>query len=659
MAQPTRPVAELLDFTGGLNSAEPPDQLMPGQLAEIRNLEYRRSRGLKRRRGMVARLTGTIGLGGGFAILSLFRHTPGQSETTMELWAAHNDPGVLNALGRVAAGSVWASVALADPIASTTAAWFCRGVSFNGKLFLPYDSAVDRLHVWDGTVVRRVGIAGATAAPTVANQGAGAYAAVPRQYKVSYAVGDGGGKLVFSPLSPASVLFTPSGAGLAARVTRPALPGDGETVWFLWGSPDGVNYYAINSAAVATTFIDDTVTPATYPTQDPTFAGFPTSADYFTPPISAKFLVVDGAQLLLAGSWEAVALSSTVHYTPALNTTGFNTADDERVPTLNRIEIDPQLGGGITGMGGPIGGTPVVFKLERTYLLNPTSDPTRPYTRQLLSDAVGCVSYQGIVLAEDEQGSPSLYWPSRRGYYRYGSGGLEYCGADIEDLWATVNLSAQAGITAAYHRDAGQVYVYLPVSGQNTPQVLVVFDVARARRSTEGVRGGWTRADSNLARCSAIAMFSDTPGAPMGLRLKPYVGRNNLAGASGLGVYQADADGINRDDNNVTPYTASLVTRAIDKGIGSQFGIQNVYVQGIGETALTLDVSLRRNFDPADTIPSVPIALGTQRGAVTATGLELSECEFIQVRIADQASIDQHWSLDRIGLRVREEAPKE
>jgi len=145
VAQPTRPVAELLDFTGGLNSAEPPDQLMPGQLAEIRNLEYRRSRGLKRRRGMVARLTGTIGIGGGFSILSLFRHTPGQSESTMELWAAHSDPGVLNALGRVAAGSVWASVALADPIASTTAAWFCRGVSFNGKLFLPYDSAVDRL----------------------------------------------------------------------------------------------------------------------------------------------------------------------------------------------------------------------------------------------------------------------------------------------------------------------------------------------------------------------------------------------------------------------------------------------------------------------------------------------------------------------------------
>jgi len=659
VSQPTRPVAELLDFTGGLNSAEPPDQLMPGQLAEIRNLEYRRTKGLKRRRGMAARLTGTIGLAGASSILSLFRHTPGQSESTMELWAAHSDSGNLNVLGRVAAGSVWASVALADPIASVTAAWFCRGVSFNGKLFLPYDSAVDRLHVWDGTSVRRVGISGPAAAPTVANTGAGTYAAIPRFYKVQFLGLDGTGRVTYSPLSAASLVFTPSGAGLAARVTRPALPGDSEIVWTLFGSPDGVNYYAINSAAVATTFVDDTILPANYPTTDPAQAGLPTGADYYTAPPSCKFLLVDGAQLLLGGSWENVAASSTVFYTPALNTTGFNAADDERVPTTNRVELDPQLGGGITGMGGPIGGTPVVFKLERTYLLNPTNDPTRPYTRQLLSDAVGCVSYQGIVLAEDEQGSPSLYWPSRRGYYRYGSGGLEYCGADIEDLWATVNLSAQAGITAAYHRDAGQVYVYLPVSGQNTPQVLVVFDVARARRSTEGVRGGWTRADSNLARCSAIAMFSDTPGNPMGLRLKPYVGRNNLASPPGLGVYQADADGINRDDNNVTPYTASLVTRAIDKGIGSQFGIQNVYVQGIGETALTLDVSLRRNFDPTDTIPSVPIALGTQRGAVTATGLELSECEFIQVRIADQASIDQHWSLDRIGLRVREEAPKE
>jgi hypothetical protein len=656
MGQPTRPVAELLDFSGGLNSAEPPDQLAPGQLAEIRNLEYRRTKGLKRRRGMLSRFTGAI-YGGGFSIVSLFRHTPGQSENAMELWAASNDPGFFNALARVAAGTVWASVALADPMASAVAAWHCRGVSFNGKLFLPYDSAVDRLHVWDGTSVRRAGLS-QPAAPTVANTGAGTYPAITRSYKVAYLSVDVNGLRVLSPLS-AAASFTPSGAGLAARVTRPALLGEHETNWYLFGSPDTINYYLLNNAANATTFFDDTALPSTYAATVGTNAGFPTGADYFTAPISPKFLLVDGAQLLMAGSWENVGLSSSVFYTPALGTSGYFLTDDERVPTTNRIDLDPQLGGGLTGIGGPIGGTPVAFKLERTYLLNATADPTRPYTRQLLSDNVGCVSYQGIVMAEDEQGSPSLYWPSRRGYYRYGQGGLEYCGADIEDLWATVNLSSPTGISAAYHRDAGQIWIYLTIVPGLLPSVLLVFDVARARRSTEGVRGGWTRVDGNLALSTAVCMFSDTPGNPMGLRLKPYVARDNLAGAVGLGVYQADADGINRDDNNTVAYTASLVTRAIDKGIGQQFGIQNVYVQGVAESAVTLDVSIRRNFDPIATIPPVTVALATQRGAVTATGLELSECEYVQIRIADQTSIDQHWSLDRIGLRVRDEAPKE
>src|SRR5436190_443002 len=286
----------------------------------------------------------------------------------------------------------------------------------------------------------------------------------------------------------------------------PARPGDSEIVWTLFGSPDGVNYYAIGSAAIATTFVDDVILPANYPTTDPAQAGLPTGADYYTAPISPKFLLVDGAQLLMAGSWETVALSSTVFYTPALNTTGFGAADDERCPTTNRVELDPQLGGGITGRGGPIGGTPVVFKIDRTYLLNPTNDPTRPYTRQLISDAVGCVSYQGIVMAEDETGSPSLYWPSRRGYYRYGSNGLQYCGGDIEDLWATVNLSAVNGVSATYHRDAGQIWILLPVSGGSEPTVRLKFHVVRGRSTENGVRGGWTR-DDTTGVCASLTMF--------------------------------------------------------------------------------------------------------------------------------------------------------
>jgi len=652
-------VSELVDFTGGLNSAEPPDQLNPGQLSEIRNLEYKRTKGLKRRRGERLTLATAGVFGVGFNIVSLFRHTPGQSEITMELWGASDTTPPT--LARSAAGAAWATIALADPVASAALAWFLKGVSFNGKLFLPYDSAVDRLHVWDGTSVRRVGISGPAVAPTVANTGAGAYAAIPRFYKVQFLGVAGPGTLTGSPLS-AAVSFTPSGAGTAARVTRPAPPGDGESAWRLLASADGVNYYLISGFQVlATTFVDDTTAPSLYPTLFPAEAGYPTGADYYTPPISPKFILVDGAQLLLGGSWEQVAFSSTVFFTPALGTSGFGIADDERVPTNNRIDIEPQLGGGLTGMGGPIGGTPVVFKIDRTYLLNPTGDVNRPYTRQLVSDVVGCISYQGIVLAEDEQGSPALYWPARRGYYRYGAGGVEFCGADIEDLWGTLNTNATYGVTACYHRDAGQIWIFLPVGTDNIPTVRLKFHIARARRGVDGVRGGWTRDDGPGAACSSACMFSETPAAVMSLRLKPYLGHNTAPGTAPR-VFQADADGINTDQDvnaGPVPYTASLVTRAVDKGIGQQFGIQNLYVQGVAETApVTLNVSIRRNFDPADTIPAVPVALATQRGALTVTGLELSECEYVQIKVADQAALAQHWAIDRIGLRVRDEAPK-
>jgi len=652
MGQPTRPVVELVDFSGGLNSAEPPDQIGPGQLPDLRNLEYRRTRGLKRRRGSTLNLTNATSVfAASSSVVSLFRHTPGQSETSMELWGMSND--TTPELGRVAAGAAWAAVALGDAISAAADAWYCRGVSFNGKLFLFYNSAVDRLHVWDGTSVRRAGLA-TPAAPTVANTGAGAYSAVLRYYKVAYLSVDGVGNRVFSPLSP-SVSFTPSGAGTAARVTRPALLSEHETNWYLFGSLDDVNYYLIDNIASGTSTYDDSNAPSDYPTLSPTNAGFPTGSDYFTTPISAKFGLVDKAQLLLAGSHETTGLSSTVYYTPALNTTGFTVADDERIPSTNRIDVEPQLGGGITGLGGPIGGAPMVFKLGRSYLLNPTNDPTLPYVPQLLSDSVGCVSYQGIVLAEDETGAPALYWPARRGYYRYGAGGLEFLGKDLEDLWATVNLSATYGITATYHADAGQIWVFLPTGSDNTPSVLIKFHVELGRRDGKGqVRGGWTRDDGNLATSAAVCMFSSSPAATMGLRLKPYTAK---VAASGV-VYKSDHDSSNRDDNDAVAYTAYLVTRAVEGQPGVEFGIQRVDLQGIADSSVTLDVALRKDFATSDSVTALPVGLTTTRAQVTVPGLEISECDVVQVRVADQSALNQHWSLDRIRTQARQEAPK-
>lgn len=652
MGQPTSPVTELLDFSGGLNSAEPPDTIGQNQFADGRNVEFKRSRVLKRRRGSVENITSTIPFTASSSVVSLFRHTPGRSETSQEMWGMDN--GAAPKVARLAAGTSWsAALTLSDAITAAADAWFFRGVSFNGKLFLFYNSAVDRLHVWDGSSVRRAGLA-TPAAATVANTGGGAYAAVLRYYKVQWVFNDGVGNAIYSPLSP-SVSFTPSGAGTAARVTRPALAGEAETAWRVYGSPDDVNYYHIASVVTGTTTYDDSMTPSTYVTAVAASTGFPTQADYFTQPISGKFGLVDGAQLLVVGSHETIGLSSTVYYTPDLNTTGFGVGDDERIPSTNRIDVEPQLGGGITGIGGPIGGSPVVFKQRRTYLLNPTNDPTLPYVPQRINDSVGCVSYQGIVMAEDESGAPALYFPSSRGYYRYGAGGLQYLGHDIEDVWATVNFSATYGITAAYHEEAGQVWVLVPTSGSDTPTVLLKFHVALGRPNEMGeVRNGWTRDDGNVATSTAVCMFSSVLGATMDLRLNPYVAKT----ASGGRVYKADTSTVNRDDADAVAYTAYVTTRAESYGIGQEFGIQNIYAQGIADTAVTLDVGLRKDFAASDDVTHT-MALATTRGRVASDGQGLSECDVVQVRVADQSALNQHWELDHLALRTRQEAPKE
>jgi hypothetical protein len=83
-----------------------------------------------------------------------------------------------------------------------------------------------------------------------------------------------------------------------------------------------------------------------------------------------------------------------------------------------------------------------------------------------------------------------------------------------------------------------------------------------------------------------------------------------------------------------------------------------VLIQGVGDSAVTLDVSLRADFAASDSVTAIPVALATTRGQVVVPGLEISECDVVQVRVADQSALNQHWSLDRIGLRYRPESPK-
>src|SRR4029434_3842198 len=117
---------------------------------------------LEMRQGMLNEDLSATGFTGPVLWIGRFVTNEGVEET----WAAANNNGVAALARKV--NSVWAPVPFSDtPNAANLL--FMVGVGMNGKFFLAYDSDVNRLHVWDGSTVRRVGLAPAgtpTAPPT-------------------------------------------------------------------------------------------------------------------------------------------------------------------------------------------------------------------------------------------------------------------------------------------------------------------------------------------------------------------------------------------------------------------------------------------------------------------------------------------------------------
>src|SRR5262249_36232286 len=139
---------------------------------------------LGRKRGGTASVTDTGGTAFSSGMYEIGSHIPGNDETARELWGT-------DGTGRVKrmAGGTWFAEVTPDAAISGSFSHVV-GCSLNGKRFLAYDSAVDRLHVWDPGLgsprVRRVGMSPGSSAPTVANTGAGAYPATIRYYRVRF-----------------------------------------------------------------------------------------------------------------------------------------------------------------------------------------------------------------------------------------------------------------------------------------------------------------------------------------------------------------------------------------------------------------------------------------------------------------------------------------
>jgi hypothetical protein len=535
----------ITNLRGGRNGIDSPLEVPENQCVDARNVDWSDGPLGRKRPGSVEVAT-TGGTDFLDYLASMYRHVPEGNGELAELWAVDS----AGTVKRLAGGSTWADVTLDEPILDNfQKVNFC---SLNGKLFIAYNSGTDRLHVYDPDLdlVRVVGLAAPTNAPTVANTGAGTYAATLRYYRVRAIQWDG--VTVIRRSEPSAVVsFTPSGAGTAARITQPTqMPDEHETHWEVEVSLDNAIWFVLagvegldDPIAIATTTYDDDT-----PTDD--YLDLETSEEvglYDLPP-AAKYLTTDGNRLIMAGSWEAPSLASLggeqsrIWFTAVLG--ALDHGDDERVINTDAIkgwvDLNEKDGGDITGLSLPIHGIIYAFKYEHVWKGAPTGDPEAPYIFRNITRAVGCIEHKTIVLVENTEGSPVVAFLSRLGAYRVSvNGGLEYMMRDMEDVWYGSNnfptkMNLHASLMPAhglYYADLRQIWWYIAVTdmetgiGMDSPEMKLMVDVrCQTIRDEFGVRGGWARHDGQSCKAVCAAQFANTLGASMSLDLKPYIG---------------------------------------------------------------------------------------------------------------------------------------
>jgi hypothetical protein len=311
--------------------------------------------------------------------------------------------------------------------------------SLHGKMFLAYRSNIDRLHVWDGTNLRRTGLIPQYLTPTAVDSGAAGTLSGTRYYRQRGVVMSGTTILLRS--EPSAVLtFHPAGTFSSITITKAASTGEGETHWELEASLDNANFYRLARTLVATpTVIDTTSVNSGY-------NGYPLAEgveDYALIP-SCRYLAVDTDRLIWAGSYEQPALDARVGWTPVYAADGVG--NDERMETDTDPfrDLDAQDTGRITGLSDSVLGANWVFKQRAIYKMIRTGVRTNAYEFDKYTDVFGAIP-GSVVEGVDGTGQPCLYFLDRdQGPCRLGMGGIKKCGEDLRRTWETINVDAAA-----------------------------------------------------------------------------------------------------------------------------------------------------------------------------------------------------------------------
>lgn len=655
----------------GLNDFDNPEELPDDMAVEAQNVVFVRSSLAQKRRGSAAQtITGSFS-----GYNALMRFVPGQNDGAAELHFVDRsgNPKWM----RVAAGTSAAELtpSPADFFSVTTDAQGIAGgfatypAALNGKLYAAFrsdvgggaTSHVNRLHVYDPTisttVFRRSGLPD-PALPTVADHGSGAYEAIPRYYRIRWLYVSGSRVKLMSNAGAVSARFTPSGSGAEARVTKPANPTSGElaTYWRVEGSADDSAYYILSgNIAVATTTYDDTEDPPNYSENEAV-----PEVGAFTPFPSVKYIISTGDRNVGFGAWETPAsiasgagadamapYNGRVWFSPVLGTT--DTDDDERISntTSNKgwIDMGRDANAEDRAIVGPMDGQIFVFQSRGMWMLVGSGLANAPFRRITISPVVGAVSHASSFIGQDESGNPCVYFlDPETGPMRYGSGGLQWCGYDVQNFWSTVNLSATTRVAhGLYDYSTRRCIWWIATGASNDPDTMLVFHTREGVPTpNEGVRKGWAKWTGALGAARTSSLFAETVGATMSRRLKPY---------AGLSASLLRAEDSSATDDNGTTFQAYLKSKAWAAGPLSVYKmVGKSYLKALVASGVTITQTFIRNFgDEANRTDTVTLTADGSETRVMKRfqSAALTDAYTFQTQIGDAAAVSNNWLIDK------------
>ncbi|HYE17080.1 MAG TPA: hypothetical protein VEA69_01430 [Tepidisphaeraceae bacterium] len=632
------PDLTILSLRGGMNNTDPAIGLPEDQCTLAQNVEFVDSLLGERRLGTSA-ITLPSFLSARDRVTFLFRHLPTADDTAAQLWALGVTGTSTAKLGYKT--TAWTEVTISDtPTLTGLTQYRWQAVTLHGKIHFAYKSNVDRLHVWDGTTMRRSGLA-EPAAPTAANQGAGSINTV-RYYRVRYI--EKSGSTVLRRSEPSDVLtFDPTSAG-AVRVTKPAAINEGETHWELEASTDNSTFYVLATTVVATTTYDDSTADG---------AGYSSGVqsedvgDYALA-WSARYLVTDEDRLIWLGSWDDDALASRVGWSPVFNADG--DGNDERMETDTdpTLDLDTYQYGPITGAAAIFGGI-WVFKQQAIYKLTRSGKRTAAYRAKRETDAIGAI-HGSVVTGVDETGQPCIYFiDEKQGPCRIGIGGFKRCGEDLRKTWETLNLDATAvACSSLYYPKKKQVFWNLAVESDNTPTKRLVLHADKGRTFADGVRKGWALWTGNIAKALTMCLFSDNieDNTTRSRDLVPFIGLEGLSL-----VHRCDTG---TTDNSVA-YTATITTRPYALGgMLAHFEVRAAALSAKAVSNASMDVKCIRDAGLETTVTVSGVSF-------TATASETdvvkpldnfigAEMRLGQFQFTDVSSPAAQWQINRLDV---------